>query len=418
MKEVVKLIMSDINIINANLVSNGDPIPENTIGCCIVIDSCLSSDDDIYIMNEKAKLSGQPMFTHHYFIEKDGSIFSGRDEMYQAYIDEKFNKNCIGIMLQGNFNKEEISQLQFNNLIKLIFDIKERNIYINNAVYLHSELNSDYENTPGQLFPYVEFKNRLYMNFLNLTDKEYNIQNDLICELGSRNLEYKIPNMIGTDIYQLKLYLIKLGFNITNVNGSFDKELYNTVKQFFDTYDINVESYQNNIITSDIIEFIHGLIIRNQYDRSEKYQRYLKITDPLMIGNDIKFLKEKMWTLGLYSGSINTVYDEEFAESIGKFQTKYGYTISKEVASLTFSEIVKCTDYTFSRVLELTEPLMEGPDIEIVQKNLYRLGYSISITGFYDIKTYNAVCQFQIDNNYMIDGRIDEFTFNEILKSK
>lgn len=408
--------MAELNIINPNLSSTGEEIPDNVLNCCIIIDSCLTNDD-IYSLNTKAKLDGQPMFTHHYFIEKDGSIFLGRDESKRAHIDEKFNKNAIGILLQGDFNKEEISDIQFNCLVALILDIKDRNPYINNAIYLHSELNNKFDKTPGVLFPYVKFKNRLYMNFLQLTDNQVNAKDELVYELGNRDFEFKIPNMVGSDIYQFKLFLIKLGFNIHNMNGAFDKELYNIMKEFYKTYDINVESYQLGIVTKDIIEFVQGLIIRDRYDRSEKYKRYLSIEEPLLFGEDVKVLKEKLWSLGMYNGSLSNVYDEEFADAVGKFQTKYGYTITKAVSSLTFSEIMKCEDYAFSRVLEMTEPLMEGPDVEIIQKALYGLGYSVSITGYYDMKTYSAVCQFQLSNNFMVDGRVDEFTFNEILKA-
>lgn len=407
---------SELDIIETNLIPSGE-MKENICVCTIIIDSTQSDTADIYTLNDQSKLNGHAMFTHHYLVTKDGSIFKGREEKYVAEIDDKFGLNVIGIMIEGDFNKTQMNVLQLNNMMALIYDICARNPYIGSSVYTHSELNKEeYSNTPGELFPYVEFKNRIYRNYISITDTSFDVTGDIYYIYGSRALEYQVPNMTGTDIYQLKVFLIQLGYTINNLNGIFDTELKEVINRYFTDYMIRRESYYSSIMTTDNLLELQDRVINLLFDHSETYRRYLKIKNPLMFGQDIRVLKEKLWTLGLYEGELNNLYDEAMSDAVSAFERRYGILEDGEVGSLVFSEIMKCVDYTFKRVLELDEPLMEGADVEIIQKALYRKGYSVDINGYYDMRTYTAVCNFQLDNNLTVDGRVDQYLFDEILK--
>lgn len=404
-----------MDIIESNLTPVG-PMRENIINCCIIVDSSNEDSSNIYDLHSKHKLAGQPMFTHHYLIMKNGKIFRGRQEEYEAFIDGKYNLNCIGIMIEGNFNKSEVNDIQFNSLMNLILEIRGRYTYIENSVYIHSELNDNFSYTPGTLFPYIDFKNRLLRNFLNIVSNVTNIHDEILYKLGTRNLEYKIPNMIGSDIFQFKILMIKLGYDIKHLDGIYDEELRNIIVQYYKDYKKNIESYYNGIVLVDWINEIEDIVMHLSFDRSDKYKRYLSVESPLLFGEDIYLIKEKLWTLGIYKGTIDNIYNKETSDAVMDYEKKFGISPSGTVGPLTFIEIMRCIDYRFNRVLELQEPLMEGADIEIIQKGLYKLGYNVDITGFYDLKTYNAVCTFQIDNNLILDGRVDEYIFNEILK--
>lgn len=406
---------STINIIETNLVPSTKMI-KNIVPCTIIVDSSNTETANIFSMNEEAKLNGEPMFTHNYFISKEGQIFRGRSEEYCPAIDDKFSLNCIGIMLEGQFNDNTVGTIQFNNLIALIFDICARNKYIGSSIYTHSELNSEeYGYTPGKLFPYVEFRNRIYRNFLNISDKITDINGTLYYAYGSRALEYKIPNMTGSDVYQLKVLLTKIGYELNSIDGIYDTNLKEVLYRYFKDFNIRRESYYSSIITEEELLELNDKVINSSYDRSENYRRYLRVTNPVMFGDDIKLLKGKLWTLGFYTGKLNNLYDEEMAESVKLFQKKYGLIENGEVGSLLFYEIMRSIDYTFKRVLEITEPLMEGADVEIIQKALFRKGYSVDINGYYDIKSYTAVCNYQIDNNITVDGKVDQYLFDSIL---
>lgn len=409
---------NNIDIIETNLIPSGTvQLKNNIVNCAIVIDSTLSDEEvDIYYMNQKHKDNGHAMFTHHYFIDKKGLIFRGRNEEYRGYIDDKFSLNCIGIMLEGNFNNEYINDLQFNNLMHLIYDITARNPFIETSIYLHSELNDEYSKSPGALFPYVEFKNRLYRNFLSVIDTIPNKNNELIYKFGSRDLEYKTPNMVGTDIYQLKILFLKIGYKVENINGIYDEELKNLVVRYFKEFNIRRESYYNTIMTQEDLINLNEYVNNTIYDRDLCYRRYLKVSDPLMFGNDIYNIKDKLWILGIYEGEINNIFDQELSDAVKSFERRYGINADGEVGPLVYREIMRSEDYSFKRVIEMQEPLMEGSDVKIIQKALFRLGYNVDINGFYDIKTYNAICSYQIANNIILDGRVDEFLFTLILK--
>ena len=407
---------SDLNIIETNLTPSRE-MKKNIVICTIIIDSTNTDSADIFSMNEKAKLEGKEMFTHHYFVSKEGLIFRGRNEEFVPDIDEKFNLNCIGIMLEGNFNKTQINNVQFNNLMALIYDICARNPFVESSIFIHSELSpTEYSYSPGKLFPYVDFRNRLYRNFLNITDTSTDIRGELYYSYGSRDIEYKLPNMVGSDIYQLKVLLTQLGYTLENIDGVYDSNLKEVILRYFNDYNVRRESYYSAIFTQKNFDEINQRVINMIFNRENNYRRYLKIKDPLMYGSDIKLLKEKLWTLGLYEGTLNNIYDEDMRKGVINFEKKYGILETGEVGSLLFSEIMKSIDYTFKRVLELQEPLLEGADVEIIQKALFRKGYAVDINGYYDMKTYTAVCNYQLDNNLTIDGRVDQYLFDEILK--
>jgi L,D-transpeptidase ErfK/SrfK len=68
-----------------------------------------------------------------------------------------------------------------------------------------------------------------------------------------------------------------------------------------------------------------------------------------------------------------------------------------------------------SRYLRITEPLMRGPDIAYIQERLISLGYYDGlINSTYDLKTEEAVRNFQKEFGLMIDGIVGPDTYNAI----
>lgn len=398
-----------VEIIESNLTPIGE-MKENVLCNCIIIDHSGEKYSDIYDLDEKHKQEGHPMFTHHYLIKKNGYIFRGRNEEYESYIDEKFNLNVIGIMVEGDFDSEYMNTIQFNNLIKLVVQIASNNSYIDNKIYIHSEINRNVT-SPGRLFPFIDFKNRIIKNYISSATNFLNARNEVVYALGSRTLESTIPNTKGDDVYALKLKLMELGCSIKNLNNSFDEELENQVRLVQKKYGLD----NNGIADSKFFDLVDKLTIKEMIDRTNEYQRFLKLEEPFISGSDVKLLKTKLSSLNYYQGERNEEYDELMKEAVEKFQEDNNIEITGTVGPLTFRTIMKSKDYSFRRVLELVDPIMEGPDVEIVQEMLYKKGYVVDITGFYDIKTHNAVCQYQLDNDYLIDGKVDLELFEQIL---
>lgn len=68
---------------------------------------------------------------YHYFINKEGKIYKGREDNIIGAHVKKNNENSLGICLEGNFEKEQIEQKQSDALNSLLiylslkYDIKE-----------------------------------------------------------------------------------------------------------------------------------------------------------------------------------------------------------------------------------------------------------------------------------------------------
>lgn len=66
------------------------------------------------------------------------------------------------------------------------------------------------------------------------------------------------------------------------------------------------------------------------------------------------------------------------------------------------------------RVLRLSQPLIEGPDVLQVQTALKKLGFSVEPNGKFDQKTNIAVQQFQQDKGLSIDGVVGIATWGKL----
>lgn len=399
-----------VNIIESNLKPVRE-IRKNMMNSCIIIDHTGEKYSDIYELDTLHKEQGKAMFTHHYLVKKNGYIFRGREEEFESQVDDKFNFNVIGIMVEGDFNKENMSEVQLNNLMALIQSITKRNKYILNNIFIHSEVKRE-TTSPGRLFPYIEFKNRLLQNYISLSTNFMNVRGEVVYALGSRTLEYRIPQMKGDDIYALKLNLIEIGCNIKNINNVFDTELENQIRLLQKKFKL----YDNGIVDEKFYKLLDELTFKEGIDRSQLYKKYLKLSIPEITGEDVKLIKSKLHSLNLYKGDINDICDEGLKEAVIAFQERNKISsLNGEVGPLTFHAIMNSEDYSFRRVLELIDPIMQGADVQIIQEMLFKKGYMVDINGYYDTKTHNAICQYQWGNNYLVDGKVDEELFNQIL---
>jgi N-acetylmuramoyl-L-alanine amidase len=69
------------------------------------------------------------------------------------------------------------------------------------------------------------------------------------------------------------------------------------------------------------------------------------------------------------------------------------------------------------RLLKLTNPLLKGEDIKILQSRLKQLGYAVgNIDGIFGKKTLNAVNNFQQDKKLLVDGIVGPITWKALFK--
>lgn len=97
---------------------------------------------------------------YHYFIEKDGIIYRGRQESHRGgHLYGSENDNTMGICLEGNYDTETIvPEAQINALVELCNDINKR--WAIKTIKKHADYPSakgDNKLCPGKYFPWDEF---------------------------------------------------------------------------------------------------------------------------------------------------------------------------------------------------------------------------------------------------------------------
>lgn len=84
--------------------------------------------DGIETNNNMTKIINKPhsYIGYQYFIEKNGMIYRGRVDNEEGAHTIGYNKQSIGICLQGDFEKEEPTPAQMEALEKLVKEKKEQ----------------------------------------------------------------------------------------------------------------------------------------------------------------------------------------------------------------------------------------------------------------------------------------------------
>lgn len=174
-----------MNIINSNIKFNGDKSGGNNPNK-IIVHHAESSKCSVYDIDRWHKERGWCGIGYHYFIRKDGSIYTGRPENWTGAHCIPDNKNSIGICLEGRLQTEEVTTSQYNALIELIQAIQKRRG--NLPVYGHKE--RDNTDCPGN-FPLDKLRNDLKQG--GASDFIINAQ---VVNVSSKLNVRKIPNGI------------------------------------------------------------------------------------------------------------------------------------------------------------------------------------------------------------------------------
>lgn len=135
----MKIIQSNIHF-NGNKVGGNNPKE-------IIVHHSEHSTANVYDIDRWHKDKGWCGIGYHYFIDKQGNIYTGRPEDWTGAHCIDHNTKSIGICLQGRLQTEKVTDPQYKALLWLIQDIKNRRG--NMSVYGHKELNST--DCPGNL---------------------------------------------------------------------------------------------------------------------------------------------------------------------------------------------------------------------------------------------------------------------------
>lgn len=135
-----------MKIINSNISFNGNKAGGNNPKE-IIVHHAESSKCTVYDIDRWHKNNGWCGIGYHYFIDKQGNIYTGRPEDWTGAHCVDHNTKSLSICLEGKLQNENVTGAQYSSLIWLIKDIQNRRG--NMPVYGHKELNQT--DCPGNL---------------------------------------------------------------------------------------------------------------------------------------------------------------------------------------------------------------------------------------------------------------------------
>ena len=133
---------------------------------------------DVQSIHNTHLANGWTGIGYHFYVRKDGSVYSGRPiETIGAHCTNH-NSNSIGVCFEGNFENDIMSSAQLNAAQKLILYLK--NLYPSAVIKRHSDFNKTA--CPGKNFPYSDIT--------DYTPEPTKLEtvNDIIWELNHRGI--------------------------------------------------------------------------------------------------------------------------------------------------------------------------------------------------------------------------------------
>lgn len=148
-----------LNIIETNLQFNGNYNTRRLeeIKRTILHNSGVSVLQDIEVIHNYHKdTRGYAGIGYHFYVKKNGEIYKGRPLEWEGAHAYGSNYDSIGICAEGDYNIEDMPEVQKNAIIGLIAYLKERCKNLN-VVQAHRDVCAT--SCPGNKFPFDEIVN-------------------------------------------------------------------------------------------------------------------------------------------------------------------------------------------------------------------------------------------------------------------
>lgn len=377
---------------------------------------------------------GLKMYGFHFYIRRDGSILGGRPEralpcdvtvlfekMYgiktgnsnqsskkEPEIVDNSNivsSNKIFICIENDTNVFRLTSGQETSMINLCRDLMGRYRNIRN-IYSLSELIRSTDN----LGPFVDMNTFRSEVKKSIPDISIDVPSGISYTFGSRNLFYDSEQLlVGNDVKSLQTYMRALGIPVEKTSGIYDLFTHNSVMTFQRIYQLEITGEFRKIDFDTITKLVLSLDIKVDYSNYHRLLKYIP-RNPIK-GKDVIRLQKQLMSLK-YDVDPTEEFDLATEEAIKSFQLSNGLTDDGIVGPITWEFINNTEIIVFTRVLELTNPMMTGKDVSYIQKkikdNARRFNITItSSSGSYDQTTYNNVRKIQMMNNMEISGKVD-----------
>ena len=220
-------------------------------------------------------------------------------------------------------------------------------------------------------------------------------------------------NTLKNEIATIQAQLNKKGCSVGTVDGIAGPTTYNAVISFQNKNGLTADGQVGTATWDILFDTVSG---------GTTHTRILKVTSPLMQGDDVKAVQNKLNSLGYNCGTADGYYGNATKSAVISFQSAKGLTADGEVGLATwnalFSSSSNSTGSSYTRLLKLTSPLMYGEDIKAVQNKLNSLGYNCGTAdGYYGNATKNAVISFQSAKGIDTDGVVGPTTWKLLFNS-
>ena len=220
-------------------------------------------------------------------------------------------------------------------------------------------------------------------------------------------------NTLKNEIATIQAQLNKKGCSVGTVDGIAGPATYNAVISFQNKNGLTADGQVGTATWDILFDTVSG---------GTTHTRILKVTSPLMQGDDVKAVQNKLNSLGYNCGTADGYYGNATRSAVISFQSAKGLTADGEVGPATwnalFSSSSTSTGSSYTRLLKVTSPLMYGDDVKAVQNKLNSLGFNCGTAdGYYGNATKNAVISFQSAKGIDTDGVVGPTTWKLLFNS-
>ena len=137
-------------------------------------------------------------------------------------------------------------------------------------------------------------------------------------------------NTLKNEITTIQSQLNKKGFNVGTVDGVAGAATYNSVISFQSKNGLTADGQVGPATWDVLFDTISG---------GNSYSRILKLTSPLMYGEDIRAVQNKLNSLGYNAGTADGYYGNDTRNAVINFQTARGIDIDGEVGPTTWNTL-------------------------------------------------------------------------------
>lgn len=135
------------------------------------------------------------------------------------------------------------------------------------------------------------------------------------------------------------------------------------------------------------------------------------------VGSDVRVLQQLLKIVGLFPGSITGSFDTTTENAVLSFQEEYGLDPDGIVDSEVWNYLLEATAGISAQDTGL--PILEigdsGEDVSLLQEQLATtLYYNDDITGEFDSLTEDAVKVFQLNNQILANGVVNNQTWSSL----